>query len=197
MESGQNKQTVDTKNFIPSLLIIAYLLVGFIPNLDAVDKVAPQWVYMTIINVFSTVYLFFNRIQFETTIYKVINTAISIFYIGFFMWAAISFFYAVNPIEALVNLPRHLNTLLMYLFLGIFLFNIKEKNFLLSWLVTIILSFEIYAVLTNAFDMINISGVIEPVLLKGVTANRNITAFSIALKIPFILYLINNNHLKL
>ncbi len=191
MESGQNKQTVDTKNFIPSLLIIAYLLVGFIPNLDAVDKVAPQWVYMTIINVFSTVYLFFNRIQFETTIYKVINTAISIFYIGFFMWAALSFFYAVNPIEALVNLPRHLNTLLMYLFLGIFLFNIKEKNFLLSWLVTIILSFEIYAVLTNAFNMINISGVIEPVLLKGVTANRNITAFSIALKIPFILYLIN------
>jgi O-antigen ligase/tetratricopeptide (TPR) repeat protein len=101
----------------------------------------------------------------------------------------LSYFYSINNIEALVNIPRHLNTLLMYLFIGIFIFNIKEKNLLLSWLISIILFIETYAVLTNAFEMINASGMIEPVLLKGITANRNITAFSIALKIPFVLYL--------
>ena len=40
--------------------------------------------------------------------------------------------------------------------------------------------------------MINTTGFITPGNLKGVTANRNITAFSLAIKIPFILYLINS-----
>ena len=38
--------------------------------------------------------------------------------------------------------------------------------------------------------MINTSGEIISGSLKGVTANRNIAAFSIALKIPFVLFLL-------
>ncbi|MDA9140297.1 O-antigen ligase family protein [Flavobacteriaceae bacterium] len=38
--------------------------------------------------------------------------------------------------------------------------------------------------------MINTTGVISSGTLKGITANRNITAFSIAIKIPFVLYLV-------
>ncbi len=32
---------VDFSNFLPSLFIIAFLLVGFVPNLDAVDDFTP------------------------------------------------------------------------------------------------------------------------------------------------------------
>ncbi len=89
-----SKLSVDTKNFIPSILIIAFLLVGFVKNgntfiffsyADAVDKVAPQWVYLTIVNILSAIYLFVNRSDFEITIYRVINTSISLFYIIFFV----------------------------------------------------------------------------------------------------------------
>ena len=38
--------------------------------------------------------------------------------------------------------------------------------------------------------MYNTSGSINSGILKGVTANRNITAFSIAIKIPFVLFLV-------
>ena len=190
MATNINKQNLDTKNFIPSILIIAFLLVGFIPNIGAVDKIAPQWVYLTAINILSSIYLFFNRDFFKKIIFNTINTGISLFYMVFFVWASISYFYSINQTEALVNIPRHLNTLLMYLYVGIFLYNIKEKNILISWLVAIILSIEVYAVFNQAIDMISISGSIYSDDLKGVTANRNITAFSIALKIPFILYLI-------
>ena len=48
-----SKLVVNTENFIPSILIIAFILVGFVPNLGAVDKVAPQWVYLTLINILS------------------------------------------------------------------------------------------------------------------------------------------------
>ena len=194
-----SKLSVDTKNFIPSILIIAFLLVGFVKNgntfiffsyADAVDKVAPQWVYLTIVNILSAIYLFLNRDKFEEVIKKVISTGISLFYIGFFVWASLSYFYSINNIEALVNIPRHLNTLLMYLFIGIFIHEIKEKNLLISCFIAIILSREVYVVFTDALEMIFSNGSIYADNLKGVTANRNITAFSIALKIPFVLYLI-------
>ena len=185
-----SKLSADTKNFIPSILIIAFLLVGFIPNIQAVDKVAPQWVYLTLVNILSAIYLFLNRDKFEKVINKVISTGISLFYIGFFVWASLSYFYSINNIEALVNIPRHLNTLLMYLFIGIFIYEIKEKNILISWFIAVLLSIEVYAVFTQAMDMIATTGSIYADNLKGVTANRNITAFSIALKIPFVLYLI-------
>ena len=36
-------QNFDSINFIGPLMLILYLCIGFIPNLEAVDKIAPQW----------------------------------------------------------------------------------------------------------------------------------------------------------
>ena len=80
----------------------------------------------------------------------------------------------------------------MFLYLGIFLFNIKDKNNLLSIAIMAILTIEVYSVLNQAFEMYKAGG-INPGQLKGVTANRNITAFSIAIKIPYVIYLIFNS----
>ena len=52
------------------------------------------------------------------------------------------------------------------------------------------MAIEVYAVLEQAMEMYKL-GSISPGNLKGVTANRNITAFSIAMKIPFVVYMIN------
>ena len=50
-------------------------------------------------------------------------------------------------------------------------------------------SIEVYAVIVEAQTMIITKGNISSGELKGVTANRNITAFSLAIKIPFVLFL--------
>ncbi len=187
--SKNSTKSLNLANFIPSVFIIAFLIVGFIPNLGAVDKIAPQWVYLSGINILSAIYLFKQKKHFSEPIIKTLSTGISIFYILFFLWALGSYFYAINPTETLVNVTRQSNTLFMYLHLAIFIYNFKQKNILLSLLMVIILSFEVYSVFTQALEMIDLKGVINPGELKGVTANRNITAFSIALKIPFVLYL--------
>ena len=80
----------------------------------------------------------------------------------------------------------------MFLNLGILIYNIKDKNRLLSIAVMGILAIEVYAVLEQALGMYK-AGSINPGELKGVTANRNITAFSIAIKIPYVIYLIIRN----
>ena len=113
----------------------------------------------------------------------------SITYIGFIIWASLSYFYAINPTEVIVNITRQANVLLMYLLMGIFFFTIKEKIRFICWTIFIILSIEVYAVIIEAKSMIDSTGFISSGSLKGVTANRNITAFSLAIKIPFVLFL--------
>ena len=190
MAKSYPKQTsLDTSNFFPSLLILAFLLVGFVPNLEAVDKIAPQWLYLSINNFLCALFLFYNRKNFKEQFSVILSSFMSITYIGFVLWAGLSYFYAINSTEVLVNIVRHINTLLMFLHLGILLYNFKNKSFLVSLAIMAILSIEVYAVLQEAMQMYKEGG-INPGILKGVTANRNITAFSIAIKIPYVLYLI-------
>ena len=187
-------QNIDVSNFIPSFFLIAYLCIGFTPNLEAVDKIAPQWLLMGFLNLLSVFYIVYSRNSFGQRITQTLSTYLSITYIGFIVWAGFSYFYAINPTEVIVNISRQVNVLMMFLSMGFFVYSLKSKRTFLSFVITAILSIEIYAVLNEALQMVNASGVISAGILKGVTANRNITAFSIAIKIPFVLFLIYKNH---
>ena len=50
--------------FYETLLTTLYLCVGFIPNLGAVDKIAPQWLAMGLLNVIASTYIFKNNNYF-------------------------------------------------------------------------------------------------------------------------------------
>ena len=175
--------------FISGGIIILYLCIGFVPNWGAVDKIAPQWLALGILHLCSGLILWVYRREFLPQLRLTLTSTMSLLYIGFFLWAAASYFYALNSTEVLVNLPRHLHTLLMYLFMAVFIGGIAKRAVFFSWVITLILGVEVYAVLTEAAAMIESTGVISSGILKGVTANRNITAFSIAIKVPFVLYL--------
>ena len=188
----RNTSSFDSITFLAPLLLILYLCIGFIPNLGAVDKIAPQWLIMSGLNLTSIIYFFYNRKSLGEIIGLNLNSKLSLTYIGFILWAIGSLAYAINPTEVLVNLSRQLNVFLMFFIMACLTYNLKNKLYLLAWIVSIILAFEIYAVLDQAIDLFNSTGRIQGGQLKGVTANRNITAFSLAIKIPFVLYLIHS-----
>ena len=176
--------------FLSPIFLVLYLCLGFIPNLEAVDKIAPQWLGMTLLNLASLLTFFLYREEFSKAISSVLSAFMSLTYISFILWAGFSYFYAINPTEVLVNITRQVNLLFMFLAMGILLYGIKQRRAFISWTITLVLGVEIYAVLAEALEMVNTSGFISSTTLKGVTANRNITAFSLAIKIPFVLYLI-------
>ena len=122
------------------ILIIGYLCLGFIPNLQAVDKIAPQWLGMTLINLLSISVFFYNRKSIERATSKVLTSYLSLFYIGFILWAGISYFYAINSTEVIVNITRQVNVLIMLLSMGILFYNLKNKARFISWTLSIILS---------------------------------------------------------
>ncbi|MGA0415938.1 MAG: O-antigen ligase family protein [Flavobacteriaceae bacterium] len=189
MASSKAKQN-PTLSILPALFIIAYLCIGFVPNWGAVDKIAPQWLVLTLLNGLSALFVLYHRKAFASALQLTLQSKMVLSYSLFFVWAALSYFYAINPTEVLVNLPRHLNTALMLFFIGIFIYGIKNRNRFFAWVITMILGIEVYAVFQEAFTMIETSGAVNSGVLKGVTANRNITAFSIAIKVPFLLYLV-------
>jgi O-antigen ligase len=183
--------TFHSISLVAPLMLILYLCIGFVPNWQAVDKIAPQWLIMSGLNLLSLLYFITNRKTLNTTLTLSLKATLTLTYIGFILWAMGSILYAINPTEVLVNISRQLNVFIMYLSMGILLFSMKNKAQFLSLLITAILGIEIYAVFNDALEMINTTGSIQPGTLKGVTANRNITAFSLAIKIPFVLFLIH------
>ena len=185
----QSFQKISSLSFISFILLLLYLGIGFIPNLSAVDKIAPQWLVMSFINITSLIFFYKNRVSLTSPITSVLKAKLSLVYMGFILWGLGSIFYAINSTEVIVNISRQLNVLVMYLSMSICVYNLKDNFRFISWIITIILGFELYAVLNEALEMINSKGVIVSDILKGVTANRNITAFSIAIKLPFLLYL--------
>jgi O-antigen ligase/tetratricopeptide (TPR) repeat protein len=183
-------QNFDSIIFVAPLMLILYLCIGFIPNWQAVDKIAPQWLVMSILNMLSLLYFFSKKTSLAATFTINLKSRLTLTYIGFILWAFGSLAYAINPTEVLVNLSRQLNVFLMFFSMGILLYSLKNKVRFVSWVITLILGVELYAVFNDAFEMINTTGTINSGALKGITANRNITAFSIAIKIHFVLFLI-------
>ena len=173
------------------VLLILYLCLGFVPNLEAVDKIAPQWLALAVLNLISLGYLYYQRHRFSIPITATLTSWLTLTYIGFILWAGLSFFYAINSTEVIVNITRQVNVMIMVLIMGVLIYQLPNKIHLVSWCITLILGIEVNAVLIEAQDMISTTGVISSGTLKGVTANRNITAFSLAIKIPFVLFLLH------
>ena len=72
MAKSPSKQTqLNTTNFIPSVLILAFLSVGFIPNWEAVDKIAPQWLYLSILNLICGLFFFSKKNFFKSFFFSV------------------------------------------------------------------------------------------------------------------------------
>ena len=184
-----DKKQFGIQNFpiYESVFLILYLCIGFIQNFQAVDKVAPQWLFMACLNLLSGIFIIKNQNAYNEIISAYFKSWISILYALFILWAGLSFFYAINPTEVIVNFMRQFNVFLMFCNMTIFLSTIKNKLKFFSLILTLILAVELYFIFYQAFEMLNNSGAISSGNLKGVTANRNIAAFSIALKIPFVL----------
>ena len=136
------------------IILLLYLSIGFVPNWQAVDKIAPQWLMMNCINLFSVSFILYNRKNLSHQIQVLFNSKTTIIYSFFIVWAAISFFYSINKTEQIVNISRQFNVYVMFVSMFILLnkhkFNFKH----FSWIFIIILGIEIYYVLIQAQEMI-------------------------------------------
>ena len=95
-----------TNQLISHLLIILYLIVGFVPHFKAIDKIGPQFLYLAFLNMITFIYLISKG-----GIFKILKNTFKhdIFvYLLFLFWAwsTTSLFYAVNKAEVIIESSR-------------------------------------------------------------------------------------------
>lgn len=172
-------------------LLILYILTGSLSNFGAIDILAPQWIYLASINIITCIYfLFFSRNGLENAFSPFIKTTFFHLYVFYFIWNCISYFYAINPIETLINLPRLGNTFFAIVFCFFLLYNLPNKFYFISRLFLFFLTAEL-AAYYNDFSTVFPKEGLRVIMIKGFAGNKNITAASIAFKLPFVLYLLH------
>ena len=170
------------------ILLVLYIITGSLTNFKAIDILAPQWIYLGSVNILSCLYfLFYNRLNVQLGLSMLLKSLFFYVYLFYFIWSGLSYFYAINPTETLLNIPRLGNTFFAIIFCFLLLNSIDNKVVVISRIFIGFLCFELFAFYSDLLDQLN-SNLFNAINLKGVAGNKNITAASIAFKIPFVLY---------
>ena len=166
------------------------MIVGTVPNIESIDKVATQWLYLNFLNTIVLLILLYLKIDLK----KYFLNKSSLIFISLFVWSILSLFVSINKVESLVVLTQLFSLTISFIILLI-CFSKTENSFrYFSAIVSIYLIAElirIYLPFTNSnFDLSLIFK--GSYYFLGFAANVNITAFSILYKVPFFIYTIFN-----
>lgn len=174
---------------------IFYLIVLFIPqmlsNFGAADVIGTQWLGLSISLILSVlVASVYNKLKLrlllKSNFFKIL--------LFFYSWVFISIFFSLNKVESVYVFLRLIVIPLQIVIFYSFAKDLKNIAEIFSFIIAFFLSYELFLVYR---EYINIISYVDysfdfAVNLKGVTGNKNIAAASIAIKIPFIIYIFNS-----
>tara|TARA_B110000858_G_C17802445_1_gene476030 strand:+ start:684 stop:1952 length:1269 start_codon:yes stop_codon:yes gene_type:complete len=164
--------------------------VGIVPNMEAIDKVVTQWLYLNVLNTIVLATLFTLKIDIK----KYFLNKSSLLFTLLFLWSLLSIFFTINKVESLVVLSQLFALTISFIILLICFSKIENAFKYFSTIITFYLIIElirIYLPFSNSdFDLSLIFK--RSSYFLGFAANVNITAFSILYKIPFFIYTIFN-----
>lgn len=174
---------------VPLVFLVLFLGVGFVDNFEAVDKVSAQWLYLSIINFF---YISYTHFFTENPIYKTfLKNKIILSYLVFLIFSLFSIFFSINKVESIIVFQRFIIGLITIYSISSILLSIKKNKLLIiSYIFSACLIIEasyILSIFLENFDFTKEFG--RSQLQKGFAANINIAAFSIAMKLPFLIFL--------
>ena len=182
---------LDSNDLPKYLLLILYIITGSLSNFGAIDILAPQWIYLGAINILSCLYFLFTPNALSTAFRPFFKSVFIYLYLFYLVWNILSYFYAINPAETLINLPRLGSTFFALFFSYFLIYNLPNKFFFVSRLFLVFLIAEL-AAYYNDFATIYPKEGLRVIAIKGFAGNKNITAASIAFKLPFALYLLHS-----
>ena len=182
---------LDSYDLPKYFLLILYIITGSLSNFGAIDILAPQWIYLGAINILSSLYFLFSPNALNTAFRPLFKSVFIYLYLFYIVWNALSYFYAINPVETLINLPRVGNTFFALFFSYFLIYNLPNKFYFVSRLFLVFLVAELAAYYNDLATVYPKEG-LRVIAIKGFAGNKNITAASIAFKLPFALYLLHS-----
>ena len=181
------------KNIPGTIYLLLFICTGLIPNYGSLDRIATQWLYLSVLNTIGLIHFLFDT-ENKTRIKSYLQFKPFLFLIAFILWGMTSYLYSENQTEVIVKIVRWIQ-LPLSLFILMQFFHIYSKNYfkIISFFVLTVLLAELYFSFSTFFQLTKYASYDFSFanLLKGASGNKNITAASILIKIPFIIYLIS------
>lgn len=188
------------KKYISSILLVLFFFTFLIGNFQgSYDRIAPQFLVLSTLNIFASLYLGYNY-GISKLFNQLKDSSLVITYSLYIFICIISYTVAFNKSEALIVLSQYLTFYIC--FLVIYLISLNTKINYLELFVTlsiISIAIELYGVLTTAVDYFLINGneFARSNILRGFSGNINIVSYSIAIKLPVLLYALFKTNNKL
>ena len=177
------------KRNIQIIFCVLILSTLYIPQVQVIDRIALQWLFLCLVNLGALIY---NLILVFKEKLKPLKMPFNFkMFILLFFWATLSVFYTLSIQITLIDLSRFFIYVIAFFNFLIVLNEIKISFKRLSYLFTILFIIEIYFSYIPLFEILS-QGLLKNNIsndLKGIASNVNITAFSISLKMPFLIYL--------
>lgn len=181
-----------------NLYIVLLALVPLTPRFDATDNVITHYLSLGLVAFFGLILVFFknskSKIRFSYT------SAPIFFYFGFFIISLLSLFFAINQVESLIALSKIVLFLIhLYIFYSLELYKIISQKLILFLIVGLLLA-ESVASIYPVFEILSFTDYkleFANDYLKGFAGNKNITAASLIMKLPFVFILYNLTQKKL
>lgn len=193
-QPAEKKIIIHLKNttkiaWIPFLILVLYMAVHFIPTMNAIDVMGPQWLYLSLLDILVAGYILARKDLYFDTIQLIFTQLFSKLLLGLFILAGISIFFAINRVEAWVCYARFIVTVIAFFNISV-LFQGSQNLFkVLSQILSIVLfieSVQYFGKFFNGLTDTPLGTLINN--LNGNTGNKNIFAASLAIKVPFVLY---------
>ncbi len=193
-QATEKNTTTHLKNttkiaWIPLLILILYMAVHFIPAMNAIDVMGPQWLYLSILDLLVSGYILARKDLYGDTVQLIFRQLFSKLLLGLFVLAGFSIFFAINQVEAWVCYARFIVTVIAFFNIAVFFYGNQQLFKAIAQVLSLILLIESVQYFGKFFN-----GIAETPLgtlinnLNGNTGNKNIFAASLAIKIPFVLY---------
>ena len=159
-------------------------LIPFIPSFRAIDMVAPQYLFLSLLQLIILIFLFIKRA-------KILFNYIDLAFLSFLIVSLFSFYKSFNIQESIIAWSRYLTLFITYFNLKVLFINVgKKRGSIILYIIGILLFLESGYIFLNFINNYNfIDGIDRIRELQGFSSNLNMGAFSIY-KLPFIIYFI-------
>lgn len=183
MEVLINKNNFFSKHFIKFYPLFV-LISSIVPNFFLIDSFSLRWMVLSLVNIIFL--FFFYRYLIKNLIVSWTTISLSIFLLA----SLISFVSALNQVESIISISKICILIVTSYFIGVSIINNDnyKKDFLTF--LTICLSIEVFYFIIDYFLNYSFQ------TYTGISTNRNISSFSILIKLPFLLYLTQINKRK-
>ncbi len=180
MEILINKNIFFSKYFIKFYPLFV-LISSIVPNFFLIDSFSLRWMVLSLVNLVFLIYFF--RYLIKNLVINWITISLSIFLLA----CLISFVSASNQVESIISISKICILIVTSYFIGVSIINNDnyKKDFLIF--LTICLSIEVFYFIIDYFLNYSFQ------TYTGISTNRNISSFSILIKLPFLFYL---SHIK-